>query len=153
MWKLTVDPLYDSCQSASPRINSVDCLYVDCWSSLHQLLIWPLDQQCWLPLCWLLILSEVIIDLPLGSTVLIASTLIVDPFYVNCQSTPLGSTVLIASILIGDPFYIDCWSTTPGSTVLITSMLIVDPLYVNCWSIQTPTHFHILIFNIRICLE
>ena len=44
--------------SPSPRINSVDCLCVDCWSAPGQhcrLLTPPQDQQCWSPLCWLLI--------------------------------------------------------------------------------------------------
>ena len=70
---------------------SVDPLYIDCWSSLHWLSIppgsteaitfsrksesWllilstsivnpPQDQQCWLPLCWLLIFSALTVDQP-----------------------------------------------------------------------------------------
>ena len=44
----TVDPLCINCQSGPPRINSLNCLYIDHWS----------------PLCWLLILSASIVDPP-----------------------------------------------------------------------------------------
>ena len=106
-----------------PRINRGDHLFTQkwkltwsslCWSSIHSQdhqcrspphwspLCWlsiTKDQQYWSPLHWLplcqsTIASMLIIDLPPGSTVLIAS-------------------MLIASMLIVDHLYIDHWSTTP----------------------------------------
>ena len=45
-----VERIKNQCWSAlhcwsAPRIDSVDCLYVDCWSTLHWLLIHPHNQQ------------------------------------------------------------------------------------------------------------
>ena len=48
------------CWALITSMLSVDCLYVDHWSTP------PQDQQCWLPLHWSLIASTLSINLPLN---------------------------------------------------------------------------------------
>ena len=81
---LTVDPL---------RINSVDHLYVDCWSLYvsTSTVDSPPKDPCRLRAdpCSLLILSTSTVNLPLGSArIWVWSAWIVDPIYVDCQFAP-----------------------------------------------------------------
>ena len=131
-WKLTVDPLHVDCWSAPPPQDQqrwslfhmkvkVDCWSSPCWSP-------PQDQQCdclcidhQLPLHWVSITSTSIINLPPGSTVLIASMLIINRLYIQHQ-LPLHWSLI--------PPRIKCWS--PPRWLLIVPGLTVDrPPYVS----------------------
>ena len=95
---LTVDPLYTVHWLLTLSTLTVDPLYIDCWSSLHWLLIHPPPTGSTEAITFsheseslVLILSASIVNLPPpGSTVLVTSVvLIIDPPWVDCQSTPL----------------------------------------------------------------